>query len=170
MAQTAAAGYSRLGRQLQGVPPCTPRRSKKLISCAAKKRERRQGFKGGDLRSKYYPSLDTVERNTGRQGAGFSLPLCLTASAGARGQRPRSSLGDAVRPPLFKGAKRTGEPSADGGAKPPSALRRSPGGFDACVKTHTGLLLTKVTKQRTIEVKFSREGVAHNGQSFYAPR
>lgn len=165
-------------------------------------RECSQGFKGGDFRRKYYPSLDGTERHTAlAEGKATRLSLLPHGECGVWGKAPRVKFRDGVRPPFSKGEEDWGLPPASeyrsrsaGGKAPFSSLQdwRSDrekrelksslflrfhrggtttppyGCFVLCdafgvvgakplplgeprvlirsVKTHTGLLLTKVTK------------------------
>lgn len=99
---------------MQGVPPCTPRRSKKLMWLRRKERERNQApiLGGGDLPARANTTAwGLMERHGLRypcKGQVVTCPSALAASvkvfAGCRG--------------LFSKSRPAGEPSADGGAKP----------------------------------------------------
>lgn len=99
---------------MQGVPPCTPRRSKKLMWLRRKERERNQApiLGGGDLPARANTTAwGLMERHGLRypcKGQVVDLPLCLS------GER-KSFCG--VQGAFFKKPP-AGEPSADGGAKP----------------------------------------------------
>ena len=58
-----------------------------------KARERSQWLKGGDLRSKYYPSLGRTTRAILCSEAVGHGGFCLTASAGCRGRTPALPAG-----------------------------------------------------------------------------
>ena len=176
---------------LPPAPPASPRNSRGATPCQAInfdifrhiERECSQGFKGGDFRRKYYPSLDGTERHTAlAEGKATCLSLLPHGECGGWGNAPRVKFRDGVRPPFSKGEEDWGLPSASeyrsrsaGGKAPFSpllhrgVLRHPPMGalcfvtlfgvvgakplplgeprvLIRSVKTHTGLLLTKVTK------------------------
>lgn len=126
---------------LPPAPPASPRNSRGATPCQAInfdifrhiERECSQGFKGGDFRRKYYPSLDGTERHTAlAEGKATRLSLLPHGECGVWGNAPRESLGMVSARP-FQRAKRTGGchllPSIGAdrqGAKPPLALCKSP--------------------------------------------
>lgn len=181
---------------LPPAPPASPRNSRGATPCQAInfdifrhiERECSQGFKGGDFRRKYYPSLDGTERHTAlAEGKATRLSLLPHGECGVWGNAPRVKFRDGVRPPFSKGEE-------DWGLPPASEYRsRSAGGFVLCdafgvvgakplplgeprvlirsVKTHTGLLLTRVTEPYILKVKqFNLKVVYHRGQSINATR
>lgn len=199
---------------LPPAPPASPRNSRGATPCQAInfdifrhiERECSQGFKGGDFRRKYYPSLDGTERHTAlAEGKATRLSLLPHGECGVWGNAPRVKFRDGVRPPFSKGEEDWGLPPASeyrsrsaGGKAPFSPLQEPRGDWRSdrekrelksslflrfhrgvlrhppmgalcfvtlfgvvgakplplgeprvlirSVKTHTGLLLTKVTK------------------------
>lgn len=204
---------------LPPAPPASPRNSRGATPCQAInfdifrhiERECSQGFKGGDFRRKYYPSLDGTERHTAlAEGKATRLSLLPHGECGVWGNAPRVKFRDGVRPPFSKGEEDWGlSPASEYrsrdrekrelksslflrfhrgvlrhppmgalcfvtlfgvvGAKPlplgePRVLIRS-------VKTHKGLLLTRVTEPYILKVKqFNLKVVYHRGQSINATR
>ena len=101
---------------LPPAPPASPRNSRGATPCQAInfdifrhiERECSQGFKGGDFRRKYYPSLDGTERHTAlAEGKATRLSLLPHGECGVWGNAPRVKFRDGVRRP-FQRAKRTG--------------------------------------------------------------
>ena len=99
-------------KAMQGVPPCTPRRSKKLMWLRRKERERNQApiLGGGDLPARANTTAWGLMGDTDTlpcKGQVHNLPLCLSGErksfAGCRGFFKK--------PPCW-------EPPAGGGAKP----------------------------------------------------
>lgn len=126
---------------LPPAPPASPRNSRGATPCQAInfdifrhiERECSQGFKGGDFRRKYYPSLDGTERHTAlAEGKACCLSLLPHGECGVWGNAPRVKFRDGVRPPFSKGEEDWGchlLPSIGAdrqGAKPPLALCKSP--------------------------------------------
>lgn len=146
---------------LPPAPPASPRNSRGATPCQAInfdifrhiERECSQGFKGGDFRRKYYPSLDGTERHTAlAEGKATRLSLLPRGECGVWGNAPRVKFRDGVRPPFSKGEEDWGLPPASeyrsrsAGGKAPFSPLQEPRVLIRSVKTHTGLLLTKVTK------------------------
>ncbi len=193
---------------LPPAPPASPRNSRGATPCQAInfdifrhiERECSQGFKGGDFRRKYYPSLDGTERHTAlAEGKATCLSLLPHGECGVWGNAPRVKFRDGVRPPFSKGEEDWGLPPASeyrsrsaGGKAPFSPLQeprvlvgrkigggvlRHPPMGALCfvtlfgvvgatplplgeprvlirsVKTHTGLLLTRVTEHFIINFR-----------------
>lgn len=97
---------------LPPAPPASPRNSRGATPCQAInfdifrhiERECSQGFKGGDFRRKYYPSLDGTERHTAlAEGKATRLSLLPHGECGVWGNAPRVKFRDGVRPPFSKG-------------------------------------------------------------------
>lgn len=97
---------------LPPAPPASPRNSRGATPCQAInfdifrhiEREYSQGFKGGDFRRKYYPSLDGTERHTAlAEGKATRLSLLPHGECGVWGNAPRVKFRDGVRPPFSKG-------------------------------------------------------------------
>ena len=97
---------------LPPAPPASPRNSRGATPCQAInfdifrhiERECSQGFKGGDFRRKYYPSLDGTERHTAlAEGKACCLSLLPHGECGVWGNAPRVKFRDGVRPPFSKG-------------------------------------------------------------------
>lgn len=106
---------------LPPAPPASPRNSRGATPCQAInfdifrhiERECSQGFKGGDFRRKYYPSLDGTERHTAlAEGKATRLSLLPHGECGVWGNAPRVKFRDGVRPPFSKGEEDWGLPSA----------------------------------------------------------
>lgn len=106
---------------LPPAPPASPRNSRGATPCQAInfdifrhiERECSQGFKGGDFRRKYYPSLDGTERHTSlAEGKATRLSLLPHGECGVWGNAPRVKFRDGVRPPFSKGEEDWGLPSA----------------------------------------------------------
>ena len=83
---------------LPPAPPASPRNSRGATPCQAInfdifrhiERECSQGFKGGDFRRKYYPSLDGTERHTAlAEGKATRLSLLPHGECGVWGNAPR---------------------------------------------------------------------------------
>lgn len=190
---------------LPPAPPASPRNSRGATPCQAInfdifrhiERECSQGFKGGDFRRKYYPSLDGTERHTAlAEGKATRLSLLPHGECGVWGNAPRVKFRDGVRPPFSKGEEDWGLPPASeyrsrsaggkapfsplflcfGGAKIGGGTTTPPYGcfvlcdaFWGCkgsplplgeprvlmrsVKTHTGLLLSRVTEHFIINFR-----------------
>lgn len=106
---------------LPPAPPASPRNSRGATPCQAInfdifrhiERECSQGFKGGDFRRKYYPSLDGTERHTAlAEGKATRLSLLPHGECGVWGNAPRVKFRDGVRPPFSKGEEDWGLPPA----------------------------------------------------------
>lgn len=106
---------------LPPAPPASPRNSRGATPCQAInfdifrhiERECSQGFKGGDFRRKYYPSLDGTERHTAlAEGKACCLSLLPHGECGVWGNAPRVKFRNGVRPPFSKGEEDWGLPSA----------------------------------------------------------
>ena len=106
---------------LPPAPPASPRNSRGATPCQAInfdifrhiERECSQGFKGGDFRRKYYPSLDGTERHTAlAEGKACCLSLLPHGECGVWGNAPRVKFRDGVRPPFSKGEEDWGLPPA----------------------------------------------------------
>ena len=104
---------------LPPAPPASPRNSRGATPCQAInfdifrhiERECSQGFKGGDFRRKYYPSLDGTERHTAlAEGKATRLSLLPHGECGVWGNAPRVKFRDGVRPPFSKGEEDWGLP------------------------------------------------------------
>lgn len=125
---------------LPPAPPASPRNSRGATPCQAInfdifrhiERECSQGFKGGDFRRKYYPSLDGTERHTAlAEGKATRLSLLPHGECGVWGNAPRVKFRDGVRPPFSKGEEDWGLPPASeyrsrsaGGKAPFSPLQQ----------------------------------------------
>lgn len=97
---------------LPPAPPASPRNSRGALPCQAInfdifrhiERECSQGFKGGDFRRKYYPSLDGTERYTAlAEGKANSFPLLPHGECGVWGNAPQVKFRVGVRLPFSKG-------------------------------------------------------------------
>lgn len=167
---------------LPPAPPASPRNSRGATPCQAInfdifrhiERECSQGFKGGDFRRKYYPSLDGTERHTAlAEGKATRLSLLPHGECGVWGNVPRVKFRDGVRPPFSKGEEDWGLPPASeyrsrlAGGKAPFSPLQEPRVLIRSVKTHTGLLLSKVTKLCIMD---SIEGRCSYGSSINATR
>lgn len=106
---------------LPPAPPASPRNSSGASPCQAInfdifrhiERECSQGFKGGDFRRKYYPSLDGTERYTAlAEGKACCLSLLPHGECGVWGNAPKVKFRDGVRPPFSKGEEDWGLPPA----------------------------------------------------------
>lgn len=171
---------------LPPAPPASPRNSRGAMPCQAInfdifrhiERECSQGFKGGDFRRKYYPSLDGTERHTAlAEGKATRLSLLPHGECGVWGNAPRVKFRDGVRPPFSKGEEDWGLPPASeyrsrsAGGKAPFSPLQEPRVLIRSVKTHKGLLLTRVTEPYILKVKqFNLKVVYHRGQSINATR
>ena len=141
---------------LPPAPPASPRNSRGATPCQAInfdifrhiERECSQGFKGGDFRRKYYPSLDGTERHTAlAEGKATRLSLLPHGECGVWGNAPRVKFRDGVRPPFSKGEEDWGlPPASEYRSRAPFSPLQEPRVLIRSVKTHTELLLTKVTK------------------------
>ena len=137
---------------LPPAPPASPRNSRGATPCQAInfdifrhiERECSQGFKGGDFRRKYYPSLDGTERHTAlAEGKATRLSLLPHGSAGLGGAHEiKFRVSPAAYP--FSRVLSSGEPSADGGAKP-LPPRKAPC-FDTQCQNSYGVTFDKSNK------------------------
>lgn len=142
---------------LPPAPPASPRNSRGATPCQAInfdifrhiERECSQGFKGGDFRRKYYPSLDGTERHTAlAEGKATRLSLLPHGECGVWGNAPRVKFRDGVRPPFSKGEE-------DWGLPPASEYRSRSAGGKAPFKG----VITDTSHIRTIQKRHSMMSV-----------
>ena len=127
---------------------------------ALQERECSQGFKGGDFRRKYYPSLDGTERHTAlAEGKATRLSLLPHGECGVWGNAPRVKFRDGVRLPFSKGKEDWGAVRRRRGNAPSLDIRISLGYNDVTAPCKGEHLLC-----RLVRYTYNKVGGISNGK------